>query len=107
MAAANPSYDILGAVTLLLPGVIVQQCMLDAANEIYTLTGFRPLTATQVPAILQRAAQLDTAAPAAKYAPDVISVPKTLPAYPTSIVRIPDSNPEPVTGWTPFTGMTP
>lgn len=89
---ADPSYDIPGALDVLMPGIVVQRALIDAAASQYAANGYTPLLASQVPAILTAAAVLD---PALGYG-------SSLPAYPAGLPRFADSNPSPGDGWVEF-----
>lgn len=56
---ADPSYDLLGAIDTLFPGIVVQRELVDAAAAQYAAKGFQPLAAADVPAILAAAATTD------------------------------------------------
>lgn len=97
-AAADPRYDLAGALTTLVPGLVLQRQLLDAAAAQYAANGFTPILASQVPAILAAANGLDQAG--AKYAPTAVgSYPAALPAYPTGMKRFADSNPASFDDW--------
>lgn len=75
MTGPDPSYDLLAAFQQFAPGVVLQRSIEDGLATQYAANGYTPLTQAQVVAI---------AGP--------------LPAYPTSLPRFADSNPEPRDG---------
>lgn len=96
--AADPRYDLLGALTALMPGVVIQRQLLDAAAAQYAANGFTPLLASQVPAMLAAANLLDRSG--ASYVPTTVGVyPTSLPSYPTGLRRFADSNPTSFDDW--------
>lgn len=98
MATADPRYDLQGALTVLMPGVVIQRQLLDAAAAQYAANGFTPITAGQVTAILAAANLLDR--PIAAYVPtDVGTYATALPTFPASLKRFADSNPVSIDGW--------
>lgn len=94
---APPNYDILSAIDLLFPGVVVQRNLIDAAMITVQINGGKALSESDVSAVLALANTLDQAD--AGYVPTLPAVyPTTLPTYPTGMPRFPDSNPSP-DGW--------
>lgn len=101
--AADPRYDLAGALQTLLPGIVVQRQLLDAAAAQYQANGFTPLTAAQALACLTAANALDQwNLPARVPATTVGTYPAGLPPYPTTLPRFEDSNPDPFDGWVEF-----
>lgn len=101
--APDPAYDIQGAVETLIPGVVMQRSLLDAAGQQYAAKGYAPLAAADVPTILANANNLDLASAPARYMPTTPPVyPAAPPPYPTKLPRIADSNPDPFDKWVEF-----
>lgn len=101
--AADPDYDLAGAITRLAPGFVVQRKLVDAAAAAYAAKGYQPLTAADVPGILTAANALDqNTLPALEYPPEDDPYPSSLPAYPTLLPRFPDSNEDPLDGWVKY-----
>lgn len=69
MSAPDPNYDLLATLP---PGVVLQRSVLDALVAAYVANGCQPLSAAQA---------LAAVGPS--------------PAYPASLPRFPDSNPDP------------
>lgn len=97
-AAADPAYDLIAAIDTLMPGVVLQKPLLDAAAAQYQANGLTPITAGQVPAILAAANTLDTGG--ASHLPTTDTpYPTALPPFPTGMKRFADSNPSTRDGW--------
>ncbi len=96
--AADPNYDLQGAIDVLFPGVTLQRQLLDAAAQRYAANGFAPLASADVAPILAAANTLDqggsTLTPTAPGA-----YPAVLPSFPKGLKRFADSNPSPFDGW--------
>jgi len=73
MSHPDPAYDLIAAIDLYAPGVILQQAVLDGVATAYAANGYRPVTQAQV-----------------------LAVTGPLPAAPTELPRFADSNPEPM-----------
>lgn len=101
-AAADPAYDLRAAIDVLMPGIVVQRNLLDAAAARYAAKGYVPLAAADVAGILSAANSLDLSTVTARYAPTTQANYTGLPAYPTLLPRFPDSNPSPFDGWTKY-----
>lgn len=105
MAVADPRYDLGGALGALMPGLVVQRELLDAAAARYAAIGFRPLSAADVAPILAAVNTTDVvtlATPAASSDSPATSrgvYPSAPPAFPTRLKRFADSNPDPVDGY--------
>lgn len=120
MAGPDPAYDLAGALQALLPGVVVQRSLVDAAAAQYAANGYTPLTQAQALACLTAANALDqpdmavagpafddptTATPYPATPPGTIPLPNgtfegtanlyPVPAVLMTLPRFPDSNPEP------------
>lgn len=93
------TYDLIGALDTLFPGLVVQDNLIDAAAARYAAKG-APLDGTDVPAILSAANALDQTVPATQVAPTTpAQYPTSLPSYPTGLPRFPDSNESARDGW--------
>lgn len=108
MAAASASYDLGGALAQLMPGLVVQRELLDAAAARYAAVGFRALAAGDVAPILAAVNSTDIVTLALPVAcadsPPTTrpTYPAGLPSFPASLVRFADSNPDPLDGWAAF-----
>lgn len=95
------NYDLMAAIDILFPGVVVQRNLIDAAQAALIAKG-SPLASTDVTAILVAANVLGVSYDAttdAVYVPtEAAEYETTLPTYPTGMPRFPDSNPAP-DGW--------
>jgi hypothetical protein len=90
------AYDLLSAIDILFPGLVVQRSLWDAAEARFVSKG-SPLDSTDVTPILAVVNTFDQ--DGAGYMPSGPGVyPLALPTYPTSMPRFPDSNPPP-DGW--------
>lgn len=105
MAVADPRYDLAGALAQLMPGLVVQRELLDAAAARYAAKGFLPLGSTDVPLILAAVNTTDVvvlATPAASIDSKATTravYPAALPAFPTKLRRLANSNPDPIDGY--------
>ncbi len=105
MAAADPRYDLAGALAQLMPGLVVQRELLDAAAARYAAIGFRPLSSADVAPILAAVNTTDLvtlAIPSASSDSKATAravYPAALPAFPTKLKRFANSNPDPIDGY--------
>jgi hypothetical protein len=84
------TYDLLGAIDSLFPGIVVQETLIQAA-ETYWLAKGSPLDSSDVTAILTASNVLNAAQVEADYVPSTQpNYPTTLPTYPTGLPRFPD-----------------
>jgi hypothetical protein len=97
-AAANPNYDLPGAIETLAPGVVVQREMVDAVDIAYAANGYQALTSAQVIAALQTPPPSDTVKTLANAPTLPVVFPVQPPPYPTGLPRFADSNPA-TDGW--------
>ncbi len=110
MAQASGTYDLQGALTALVPGLVIQRELVDAAAARYAAKGFVALTSADVSTILGAVNTTDVvklAIPVASSdspATDRGTYPAALPRYPAGLPRFADSNPDPLDGWAEFKG---
>lgn len=84
------TYDLLGAIDSLFPGIVVQETLIQAAETRWLAKG-APLASNDVAGILAAANVLNAAQAVASYVPSLQpNYPGTLPAYPTGLPRFPD-----------------
>lgn len=97
--AIPANYDLLSAIDLLFPGVVVQRNLIDAARARLVAKN-APLASSDVTGILAATPNYDSvvATPASLYPTPNAVYPTALPTYPTGLPRFPDSNPTP-DGW--------
>jgi len=85
------TYDLLGAIDSLFPGIVVQGTLISAAETRWLAKG-APLTSADVTGILAAANVLNAATVEATFAPTTQpNYPTSLPAYPTKMPRYPDA----------------
>lgn len=101
MAGAG-SYDLAAALDVLMPGVVIQRNLMDAASNAWTAKNFLPLQPSDVLGILSAANALDPSTVQPRYAPTTQGPYTTLPVYPTLLPRFPDSNEDPRDGWVKY-----
>lgn len=90
--------DIVATLQTIMPGLVVQETMVDAASTLYASQG--SLSSGDVTTILTNANTLNAAAAEPDYVPTTQEdYPTTLPDYPTGMPRFADSNPCPTDGW--------
>ena len=98
MAQPDPTYDLQSALDTLMPGVVLQRSLLDAAAARYQAKGFVRLTQSDVTTILAATNTLDQGG--ASYVPTTVTpYPGALPLLPAGLKRFADSNPAPSDGW--------
>jgi hypothetical protein len=106
--AADPRYDLSGALAALMPGLVVQRELIDAAAARYAANGFAPLGGADVAPILAAVNTTDVvvlAIPSASSDSKATTravYPAAPPAFPTSLKRFADSNPDPIDGFVEF-----
>lgn len=124
-SAPDPKYDLAGALSNLLPGIVVQRQLLDAAAAAYAENGYQPLTEAEAVACMTAANELDLPDMATTPLTNVLATAPTPGTYPPALpapialdgdatfagqvgdiepeiignlVRLPDSNPSPKLG---------